>query len=207
VRALHAIARARVEEALETLAPPEREIVLRGMGLYARALQDSDPARKFTMRAIRREDNPALASLLQTVMPEFDIMGPGTSLMDPEISRMHESYRGKRAFYVVLRKGDRVVGGAGIGPLPGADRRICELRKAYLLPEARGLGFGRKLVEECLKAAKARGYAQCYLETVRKMRQARGLYEKMGFKPLPGPLGRTGHYRAEAWYLLDLRKA
>jgi len=44
----------------------------------------------------------------------------------------------------------------------------------------------------------------CYLETVERMREANGLYQKMGFEVLDGPLGCTGHGACDTRYLLRL---
>jgi putative acetyltransferase len=36
------------------------------------------------------------------------------------------------------------------------------------------------------------------------MKQARALYAKNGFEPLNQPLGNTGHFGCNAWYLKTL---
>ena len=39
-------------------------------------------------------------------------------------------------------------------PLTGGDGTVCELRKMYLLPEARGKGGGKLIMEACLAGAR-----------------------------------------------------
>jgi putative acetyltransferase len=56
----------------------------------------------------------------------------------------------------------------------------------------------------CLQAARALGHRQCYLETLRGMDQAQALYERTGFRRLDGPMGSTGHFGCNRFYLLDL---
>jgi putative acetyltransferase len=36
------------------------------------------------------------------------------------------------------------------------------------------------------------------------MEVARRLYEKVGFRRLPAPMGATGHHRCDRYYALDL---
>ena len=99
-----------------------------------------------------------------------------------------------------------LVGGAGIGPLEGAPKTICELKKMYLLNEARGKGLGQRLLDNCLEAARKAHYKSCYLETLTHMTHARQLYERNGFRPLNGPIGNTGHFGCDNWYEKSLRE-
>ncbi len=73
----------------------------------------------------------------------------------------------------------------------------------YLLPELRGLGMGRRLLERCLQAAKDLGYRRCYLETLEHMTQAQALYEADGFVATDGPMGNTGHSACNRFYLKE----
>ncbi len=158
----------------------------------------------FYIRPIHTDDNPAVASIIRSVMPEFGACGDGFAINDPEVDWMHRAYSEPRcAYYVVERDGD-VVGGGGIAPLEGGDEDVCELRKMYFLPEARGLGAGAAMIEQCLDAARVQGFRQCYLETLRGMDAAMRLYERMGFQRIPASMGATGHGGCDSFYLLDL---
>ena len=158
-------------------------------------------AESFEIRLIEPGDDADIARIIRTVMPEFGAKGPGYAINDPEVSAMYEAYHRPDAVYFVLLREGRVVGGGGIGPLKGAAADTCELRKMYFLPEARGLGYGRDILERCLAVAKEKGYARCYLETLEHMDQAKRLYEKTGFKKLGKPMGATGHFGCDAWYV------
>lgn len=155
-------------------------------------------------RAIRQSDDPAVARIIRTVMPEFGADGPGFAIHDAEVDAMFAAYAGPRAAYFVVTDGDRVVGGGGIAPLAGADPSVCELKKMYFLPEARGRGVGRLLLEQCLAAAREHGYRTVYLETLCGMKDAQRLYQKMGFLRIDGPMGNTGHFSCDTYYALKL---
>jgi putative acetyltransferase len=108
------------------------------------------------------------------------------------------------AYFVVVDGSGQVVGGAGIAALAGGEVGVCELRKMYFLPEARGQGMGETLLRHCLAVAKALGYRTCYLETLSGMDQALRLYAKLGFRPLCAPMGRTGHGGCDHWFARGL---
>lgn len=156
------------------------------------------------IRRIRAEDDPKVFALIHTVMPEFGACGQGFAITDPEVVAMSKAYATPQSAYFVLADGDRVVGGGGVAPLVGANPEVCELRKMYFLPEARGRGWGRKMLETCLAEARARGFQTCYLETLTNMTEAQELYQRFGFKRLDKPLGNTGHFGCDRWFALDL---
>ncbi len=155
-------------------------------------------------RPIEPQDNPAMAHVIRIVMTEYGAVGEGYSINDPEVDRMYETYTQKGSHFLVITKAGQVLGGGGIAPLEGGDPSICELKKMYFLSEIRGQGLGRRLVLECLDAARSLGYQKCYLETVERMQRANILYQKLGFRRLDNALGCTGHSSCDAWYVLNL---
>jgi putative acetyltransferase len=163
------------------------------------------PAHVPRLRPIEPRDDEAIARILRAVMSEFGATGAGSSIGDPEVDGMFSAYAEPRAAYFVAADDDGVlVGGGGIGPLQGAAFEVCELRKMYLLPAARGHGTGERLLRQCLRAARGFGYHTCYLETLTGMRGAQRLYERAGFKPHKAPLGATGHFGCDRYFALDL---
>lgn len=145
-----------------------------------------------------------MATIIREVMASFGACGPGFAINDPEVHAMSAHYPEPRAVFFVVDERGRVLGGGGIAPLEGADADVCELRKMYFLPEARGRGLGDRMLRRCLDAARERGYRRCYLETLTGMDAAQKLYARTGFKPLCGPLGNTGHFGCDRHYLLEL---
>ncbi|WP_017462870.1 GNAT family N-acetyltransferase [Dyella ginsengisoli] len=158
----------------------------------------------FLIRPIVPEDNPAVAAIIRAVMPEFGADGPGFAIHDAEVDTMYQAYSQPRCSYFVVERDGRVIGGAGIAPLDGGEADVCELRKMYFLPEARGIGAGSAMMERCLDAARDHGFARCYLETLTGMDQAQALYLRSGFKPLCEPMGGTGHFSCDRFFLREL---
>ncbi|RKH35402.1 GNAT family N-acetyltransferase [Corallococcus praedator] len=159
-----------------------------------------------TLRPIEARDDAAVAAVIRAVMPEFGADGPGFAIHDPEVDAMSAAYTRPRHAYFVVEHEGRVVGGGGIAPLDGGAPDVCELRKMYFLPQARGHGVGERLLRHCLEFARGAGYRQCYLETLAGMAQAQKLYQRLGFETLCAPMGRTGHFGCDRWYALDLTK-
>ena len=95
----------------------------------------------------------------------------------------------------------QVVGGGGIAPLRGTYQNIGELQKFYVLPEYRGQGIGRQILDRCLSFAREQDFPRLYIETVAHMNAAENLYRKAGFEPITMPLGNTGHHACDRWYV------
>jgi putative acetyltransferase len=202
--ALHQLANRQVEQALELLGEADRQAVVRGMDVYAKALGRRRAQQEFAIRPIARRDDPVIAGIVRAALTEFGGTGPGYAVHDDEVSAMSQAYAGEGHGYWVVARGKQVVGGGGFGPLAGGEPGMCELRKMYFAPAARGLGMGARLLAHVLERAVEAGYRSCYLETLQCMAQARRLYESFGFRPLSGALGATGHFACDAFYQRDL---
>ena len=60
-------------------------------------------------------------------------------------------------------------------------RTTAQLRLVILTPQARGLGLGGKLCDECIAFARATGYKKMVLWTNSGLQAARAIYLKRGF--------------------------
>lgn len=158
----------------------------------------------FKIREIKKEDNPKVATIIRTVMTEYDCVGQGYSIEDPEVDCMFETYSDDLSHYLVLLKNEKIVGCGGIAPLQGGTTGTCELKKMYFYSDARGAGMGTKMVEMLVEKARELGYKKCYIETVERMNRANALYQKMGFEKLSSAEGNTGHGGCDSHYIQDL---
>lgn len=156
------------------------------------------------IRTIESSDNPRLARIVRDTLAEFGANRPGTVFFDPTTDHLFELFQTPNSTYFVASDKDILLGGAGIFPSYGLPADTCELVKMYLLPEARGKGIGRLLIERCLDFAKKAGYKRVYLETMPELRKAIHVYEKFNFDYLPGPMGNTGHFGCDVWMIKEL---
>ncbi len=153
------------------------------------------------IRTIQPADNEALAKIVRDTLAEFGANHPGTVYYDETTDALYELFQKEGAGYFVATIDDKVAGGAGIYPTDDLPADTCELVKMYLLPEARGLGLGRTLIEKNLSFAKEKGYRQVYLETMPELKQALNVYAKFGFEYLNGPMGNSGHTGCSLWMI------
>jgi putative acetyltransferase len=206
-KALHStigLANKQVENALDNLSEQQQEVAVQGMALYANALRKGRLQSNHVLRPIQKRDNAAVARLIRDVMTEFQAVGDGYSIVDPEVDDMYGNYRNNRSIYYVIHFDGHVVGCGGIAPLKGGDKSTCELRKMFFLPETRGLGLGRRLLLLLMNESRQLGYKKCYIETLDRMSRANALYRDSGFELLEKPIGSTGHGSCDRWYLMSL---
>jgi putative acetyltransferase len=156
------------------------------------------------IRTIQPSDNAELAVIVRDTLTEFGANVPGTVYFDPTTDALFDLFQTPRSAYFIAEINGKIMGGAGIYPTEGLPQATCELVKMYLLPEARGMGLGRHLMERCLETARVEGFKQVYLETLPELKQALSVYEKFGFKYLSAPLGNSKHFGCGLWMLKGL---
>ena len=158
----------------------------------------------FLIRAIQPGDNKQLAFIMRSVLAEFKANKPGTVYYDPTTDDLYALFRAPNSLYFVAEVSGEIVGGAGIFPTEALPEGYCELVKLYLLPQTRGKGIGKALIEKCFEAATQLGYTGMYLESMPELKIAVGLYERCGFTHLQGPLGNSGHFGCDIWMVKNL---
>lgn len=82
-------------------------------------------------------------------------------------------------------------------------KTVAQLRMLILTPQARGLGLGARLTDECLAFARSKGYRKMVLWTNSGLEAARAIYAKKGFLQVKSePYQGFGHRLVgETWML------
>ena len=115
---------------------------------------------------------------------------------DAELAGLPAPYCPPGGCLLVATQGDATIGIVGLKPLmPG----IAEIKRLYVLPEARGAGLGRILAERAIAEARGKGYERVRLDTHRpSMGAAIALYRALGFAEIlpygPNPDGQFAFF-------------
>jgi len=120
--------------------------------------------------------------LVRALFKEY-VLTPGVAVC---AVGFEDELRALETFYdaiLLAHDGDRAV---GCGAVRTIEPGVCEIKRIYVRPEARGLGAGRALTVALLEQAARRSSARVVrLDTLPTMRAAIGLYESLGFRRIP----------------------
>ena len=156
------------------------------------------------LRTIEEKDNKEIAGLIRSVFREFKIDKPGTVYYDPTTDDLFNLFKKPLSIYWIAEENGKIIGGSGLYATSGLPDGCAELVKLYLLPDLRGKGIGRMLMEKCFESAKSFGYSKLYLESMPELKKAIGMYEKAGFHFIAERMGNSGHFCCDIWMEKDL---
>ena len=133
--------------------------------------------------------HPDAQRLVEEVQQEYVARygGPDTAPVDVE------EFEAPHGLYLLGYVGDRPVASGAwrrsdVAAL-GATR-TAEVKRMYVVPDARGRGHARAVLAELERTAAEAGFEAVVLETGLAQPEAIGLYESSGYVPVPG----FGHY-------------
>jgi ribosomal protein S18 acetylase RimI-like enzyme len=143
-------------------------------------------------RRAQTSDAAAVARLLHDFNAEYGDFTPSAEELEKRIR-------------ILLARGDITVVLAGDPPEGVALMRFrpalrtetldCYLEELYVVPDRRGQGIGRALMETAMEVARAEGAAYMDLGTAETDVAARALYEKLGFDNREGkPEGPVNYF-------------
>ncbi len=141
----------------------------------------------FLLRDWEVSDRTPAANMIKTVLAEYglgwEVNCGGCSDQDAvEVEKYYLTAGGE--FWVIERSG-QIVGTGGYHPISRGQKAV-EIRKMYLLPQARGQGLGRFLLTQLEQAAAAKGFQEAWIETATCLSAAVKLYEQNGYQPQSG---------------------
>jgi putative acetyltransferase len=130
------------------------------------------------VRLVRERDVPAVVALVREVLAEFGLTFGQGSETDAQLADLPGSYESPGGRFWVAEVGGALIGTCGVFPV---EEGVLELRKMYLTPAARGHRLGRRLLDEAVAFARARGARLLVLDTTEQMTGAIAFYEANGF--------------------------
>ena len=95
------------------------------------------------------------------------------------VAHFVQRYNAIRARCWIAEQDGEVVGSVF---LVERSKTVAQLRLLLVEPQARGSGLGTRLVDECVRFARAAGYRKIMLWTQSELRAARRLYQAAGFR-------------------------
>ncbi len=90
---------------------------------------------------------------------------------------------------------------AGIGGVRHLDTAVAEIKSMYVSPAHRGLGLGRRILEELHRVAREAGCRAVRLDSNGFLAEAVGLYRAHGYREVADY---NGNHRADLWFERDL---
>ena len=132
------------------------------------------------IREASNDDCERVINLVSSVLDEFQLPFEPDS-KDADLGDIEMMYIQAGGWFEVIEdKSGRLLGTYGLFPL---NDMTCELRKMYFLPEIRGIGLGREVLERAVRHARRLGFQTMVLETISVLDRAIHLYQRFGFVP------------------------
>jgi GNAT superfamily N-acetyltransferase len=135
-----------------------------------------------TFRYVAADVEPA-ASLLDAMRVEIGAMYDDLDLDGADMPKAGPAELGPPGgtFLVGSDHGGRAVCCGGIKRLQDG---ACEIKRMYVVPEARGQGVGRELLQQLEQAAEELGYRVVRLDTGPQQPGAERMYRQAGYRPI-----------------------
>lgn len=166
---------------LEALPPAERKQVVDAAQTLRRLLGDKpEPKSPYLLREHQPGDLGWIVHR-QAVLyaEEYGWDGTYEALAAEIVAQFIKNFDPRRERCWVAEKNGARVGAVLVAK---ASDQVAKLRLLHVEADARGLGIGKRLVEECIRFAKRAGYRKITLWTQSILGAARHIYEQAGFR-------------------------
>jgi GNAT superfamily N-acetyltransferase len=136
----------------------------------------------YRIREATNRDGDQIWKLISEVLRSYGITA-NQQTTDQDLVNVEQSYWNRKGAFFALLDGEALIGTVA---LQRQTDTTCELCRMYLAPGYRGRGLGRRLLEHAVREAKTLGFKEMNLKTASVLVEAISLYERAGFKVLPG---------------------
>ncbi len=164
---------------LEQLPEPAQQQLVGAMNDIQNLLSDTTPAGYLLRDPLPGDMGLVVANQAMVYAREYGWNAEYEALVAEIVARFIREFDRSRERCWIAEKDGRMVGSVFV---VRQDDTTAKLRLLYVDASARGLGIGRRLVDECLRFAKQAGYARMMLWTNSVLADARRIYEKAGFQ-------------------------
>jgi DNA-binding MarR family transcriptional regulator/GNAT superfamily N-acetyltransferase len=166
---------------LERLAVEDREKAVKAMQAVQRLLGEGpEPGSSYILRPLKVGDIGWITHRQGVLYAqEYGFDETYEALVAEILSAFVKDFDPERERSWIAERDREVVGSVFI--VRKSDT-VAKLRLLYVDPSARGLGIGRRLVEECIAFARAKGYKTMTLWTNDILLAARHIYQTAGFR-------------------------
>ena len=176
-------ARSQIAAMIDPMTPAQRSELLAATRSIQRLLQPGSQTRgprPYAIRALRIGDIGWITHR-QAVLYSREYGWDWTyeALVAEILAGFVKNFDSDAEYGWVAERDDVIVGSVF---LVRASANLAKLRLLYVEPAARGLGLGRRLVQECIEFARAKGYRTLTLWTNDVLVSARRIYEAAGFQ-------------------------
>ncbi|PAX51803.1 GNAT family N-acetyltransferase [Brunnivagina elsteri] len=147
----------------------------------------------FLIRSWEAKDRQSAAELIRGVLAEYGL-GWEADGADRDVVQVEECYLDTAGEFWVIEYQNIVVGTGAYYPIERGQNAV-KIRKMYFLPQIRGFGLGKYLLQQLeeamscdkpLRVYASRGFQEIWIETASILKEAVQMYEKNGYLPATG---------------------
>ena len=149
----------------------------------------ADPLDGTPQITLASADEPALIDAARQLFREY-AQAIGVDLcfqnFEAELAGLPGDYAAPAGALLVALLDGQPAGCGALRPLLDVDYpNACEMKRLYVPRAFRRFGLGRLMAQRLIDLAVQAGYSTLLLDTLDDMEAARGLYDSLGFEPIP----------------------